>query len=175
MKTLLTFVLVLALAPAYALSAQKGEQGGGKQRANQGRVPPAPTARGNPRAAPMPERGPAGRINNTPHVNNNRWYGHAAPSDPRLRLAHPFEHGRFQRYGPSYRYNIVRIDMGRRFFWFPGGFYFQIAAWDWPLCTDWCWTCPAIYVVYLDPDHPGWYLLYNMQTGVYVHVLYMGM
>jgi len=146
----------------------------GQPRANQGRIP-APPPRREPHAKPEPERKPYGRVNNTPHVNNDRWYGHDKPNDKRFVLAHPFEHGHFEHFGPSYRYNIVRIDPNLHRFWLPGGFFFDIAAWDWDVAADWCWTCNADdFVVYEDPDHPGWYLLYNLQTGAYVHVQYMG-
>lgn len=68
----------------------------------------------------------------------------------------------------------LRDDGDHHRFWFPGGFYFQVADWDWPVCADWCWDCGDDFVVYEDPDHTGWYLLYNIHTGVYVHVSYMG-
>jgi len=54
------------------------------------------------------------------------------------------------------------------------GFYFEVAPWDWPICADWCWDCGDDFVVYEDPDHTGWYMLYNVHTGVYVHITYMG-
>lgn len=43
-----------------------------------------------------------------------------------------------------------------------------------PLCADWCRTCGDDFVVYEDQDHIGWYLLYNIHTGLFVHVQYMG-
>jgi hypothetical protein len=52
--------------------------------------------------------------------------------------------------------------------------YFQVADWDWPICADWCWDCGDDFVVYEDPDHMGWYMLYNVHTGAYVHVSYLG-
>ncbi|MFZ0819326.1 MAG: hypothetical protein WAM91_04605 [Candidatus Acidiferrales bacterium] len=117
---------------------------------------------------------PSGHTNDTPHVNHNTFYGHEAPNDARFHLDHPFEHGHFAHFGPSYRYRVTRFDAGLHRFWFTGGFYFQVADWDWTLCADWCWTCGDDFVVYEDPDHPGWYLLYNVHTGVYVHCQYMG-
>jgi len=143
-------------------------------RANQGRIP-APPPKREPSAKPETERREGGRVNNTPHVANDHWYGHDKPNDKRYVMAHPFEHGHFEHFGPSYRYNVVRIDPNLHRFWLPGGFFFDIAAWDWALAADWCWTCGDDFVVYEDPDHPGWYLLYNLQTGAYVHVQYMGM
>ena len=137
-------------------------------------APPPPRPRSAPYTAPQVEHHPDGTVDRTPHFRDGHWYGHDLPNDPRYRLQHPFDHGRFSHFGPTWQYKIVRIDRIRRFFWLPGGFYFQIAPWDWPWCDDWCWDCGDDFVVYLDPDHPGWYLLYNLRTGVYVHVLYMG-
>ena len=89
-------------------------------------------------------------------------------------MDHGFPHGRFERFGPGYRYNIVRIDHDHHRFWLPGGFFFEVAAWDWPICADRCWDCGDDYVTYEDPDHIGWYLLYNVQTRAYVPVTYLG-
>jgi len=143
-------------------------------RANQGHVPPPPAHRDNPHSKPEVEKHTNGKVNQTQHVNNDHWYGHDRPDDKRYHVDHPFEHGRFEHFGSDYRYRIVRIDRDRHWFWFPGGFYFMVAAWDWPICMDWCWDCDDDFVVYEDPDHIGWYLLYNVHTGVYVHVMYMG-
>jgi len=113
-------------------------------------------------------------MDTTSHVSNDRWYGHDRPDDKRCHMDHGFPHGRFERFGPGYRYNIVRIDHDHHRFWLPGGFFFEVAAWDWSICADWCWDCGDDYVIYEDPDHIGWYLLYNAQTGAYVHVTYLG-
>ena len=186
MKTRLVFPLGLALLLAFPALAQPGQERGKERgqergqergpnppRANQGRIPEAPQRR-EAHAKPEPERHPTGHINTTPHVNNDHWYGHASPKDKRFHLDHPFEHGRFEHFGPSYRYRIERFDRDHHRFWLPGGFYFQVADWDWPICADWCWDCADDFVVYEDSDHEGWYTLYNVHTGVYVHVTYMG-
>jgi len=188
MKTRLAFAMALVLVFALPALAQRAgeaqrpsepraaepQRPAEPPRANQGHVP-APPAQREAHAKPETERKPGGRVNNTPHVSNDHWYGHDKPNDKRFHLDRPFEHGRFEHFGASYRYRIARIDPNLHRFWLPDGFFFDIAAWDWDLAADWCWTCDADdFVIYEDPDHPGWYLLYNLQTGAYVHVLYMG-
>ena len=144
-------------------------------RANQGRIPPAPPkTRVQQHYKREEEHRINGSVDHTPHVNNDRWYGHDDPADKRYHEDRPFEHGHFAHVGPTYRYNVLRIDRDHHHIWLPGGFYFEIASWDWPLVADWCWDCGDDFVIYDDPDHVGWYLLYDIHTGVYVHVVYMG-
>ena len=151
------------------------EHGPNAPRANHGRVPDPPQRRASRSAPPEQDRRQAGHVNNLPHVNNNTWYGHDKPNDKRYHVDHPFEHGHFEHFGQSYRYKVERFDADRHIFWFPGGGSFQIASWDWAVAADWCWNCDSDdFVVYEDPDHDGWYLLYNIHTGGYVHVMYMG-
>ena len=69
---------------------------------------------------------------------------------------------------------MVRVDSDLHRLWLPGGFVFEIAAFEWALAADWCWTCGDDFVIYDDPDHPGWYLLYDVHTGLYVHAQYLG-
>ena len=143
-------------------------------RANQGRIPPAPPKANAQNFGREEEHRQNGSVDHAPHVSNDHWYGHDAPNDKRFHIDHPFSHSRFEHFGPSYRYSVTRIDHDHHRFWFPGGFYFQIADWDWPLAADWCSDCGDDFVLYEDPDHVGWYLLYNIHTGVYVHVTYLG-
>jgi len=134
-------------------------------------APRAPQRRERPDAPPESERGRGG---NLPHVNRGHWYGHPAPNDQRFHQDRPFEHGRFTLGAPSHRYSVRRIDRDARRLWLPGGFGFEIALWDWPIVAPWCWDCGVDFVIYDDPDHDGWYLLYNLSTHQYVHVQYLG-
>jgi hypothetical protein len=173
------FFAVMSIgAPAQA--QRPGEHPGGGERhddvhANHGHIP-APPAQRDVHAKPEIDRRPGGRVNSIPHVHEDHWYGHDRPSDKRYVIAHPYPHGRFEHFGPSYRYHVDRFDLGAHRFWFAGGFSFEIASWDWELASSWCWDCPGDnFVVYDDPDHAGWYLVYNAQTGVYVHAEYLGL
>ena len=176
-------ILILAAAflvasPASAQKSDRTPQRGGRTaqtrpRANQGRVPKAPPARSNPVEQRQTEHLPTGHVNDMPHVNHDQWFGHEQPNDARFHMDHPFSHGRFTHFGPTFRYPVVRIDANLHRFWFRNG-SFEVASWDWPLCAEWCWDCGEDFVVYDDPDHPGWNLLYNVHTGVYVHVQNMG-
>ncbi len=185
MNTTLNILIGLTFLAAPALHAQRPSeppqhpqesqgQPHSQPRANQGRIPPPPQARHEQSVRPEGEPREQGRVDTTPHVSNDHWYGHDRPDDQRYHVDHAFPHGRFERFGAGYRYNIVRVDRDHHRFWLPGGFFFEVAAWDWPIAADWCWDCGDDYVIYEDPDHIGWYLLYNAQTGAYVHVIYEG-
>lgn len=150
------------------------EQHQNPPRANNGKIPKAPEPRKDTHAERETEHDKGGHVNDSLHVKNDHWYGHEAPDDKRFHVDHPYEHGHFEHFGPSYRYRVLRVDPDHHRFWFPGGFFFEVADWDWHECADWCWTCGDDFVVYEDPDHPGWYLVYNVHTGVYVHAQYLG-
>jgi len=110
---------------------------------------------------------------NVPHVDKKVWVGHdTGPSDNRYHMERPFEHGRFTGgIGRSHRWHLAGGGPSR--FWF-NGWYWNVAMADMAFCDGWLWDSDDI-VIYDDPDHPGWYLAYNVRLGTYVHVQYLGM
>ena len=139
------------------------------------RTPPAPPKQ------PQPQQGEQRRTYQdaqghppAPHVHaeNDRWIGHdTGRNDVHYHLDHPWEHGRFTgAIGPQH---IWRLHGGNRNRFDAGGFFFQAAPYDYDACADWLWDSDDI-VIYLDPDHDGWYLAYNTRLGTYVHVTYLG-
>src|SRR5580704_518737 len=147
LTTLLFATILTAALPARAQRPSAPPQL--PPRANQGHIPPPP-ARGGASSGSMGERLPNGRMNESQHVNHDQWFGHDIPDDRRFHLDHPFDRGHFPHPGPDFRYNILRVDRDHHRFWFPGGFYFEVAAWDWPLLLDWCLDCGDDFVVYDD-------------------------
>ncbi len=130
-------------------------------------------ARSNPQAWSRDFRDREGHPS-YPHVHpdNGRWFEHTTGRyDPHYRLAHPWEHGRFRgEIGPRY---VRRLHGGNRERFELGGGFFEVAPYDYDYTSDWLWDNDDI-VLYADPDHPGWYLAYNVRLGTYAHVMYLG-
>src|SRR5262245_55856245 len=175
MKTRASLGLVLVLlltGPAFA--QQRGHvREESRPRANAGRIPAPPAQRSEPHATPEAEHH-GDRINAMPHVGEGRWFGHDEPGDPRYRLERPFAHGHFERFGPSHRHQVVRVDRRHHDCVVDDEFVFEIAVWDWPIWSGWCWDCGDDFVIYEDLDHDGWYLLYDVHTGGFVHAQFLG-
>jgi hypothetical protein len=128
------------------------------------------------RTAPLPVQRTADRPGHpvAPHVHtaDDRWVGHeAGPEDPNLYQDHPWQHGRFTgSLGPQH---IWRLQGGGYDRFDLGGFFFQVAPAEYGYTDDWQWDSDDI-VIYVDPDHDGWYLGYNVRLGTYVHLMYLG-
>jgi hypothetical protein len=138
---------------------------------------PRPTAPARGNLTPVTPARPTRDIPDHPeaphvHSNNGTWVGHTSGrGDPSYHLDRPWEHGRFtQPIGPQH---VWRIRGGNRDRFNLGGFYFNVAPYDYDDTSDWLWDSDDI-VLYLDPDHPGYYLAYNVRLGTYAHVIYLG-
>ena len=130
------------------------------------RAPPAQPARARHAARPDLSRPPhPSRCAARARANN--WVGHdSGRNDIHYHLDHPWEHGHFT--GRLDRARLAaRRRRGDRFA--SAAIRPPVAPYDYDYCSDWLWDNDDI-VIYDDPDHPGWYVAYNVRLGTDGHV-----
>ena len=167
--------LLVVAAPVFA--QQHEEHEGGKPPAPQHVPPPqhGPSEYHGTPHAPEQNRNYSDKPGhpNAPHVDNGKvWVGHdTGHADPQYHMDHPYEHGHFSGgFGPSHRWRLGGGGPSRFGF---NGWYWSVAPWELGYVNGWLWDSDDV-IIYDDPDHPGWYLAYNVRLGTYVHVQYLG-
>ena len=168
----IAFATLLVLAvPAFS-QHHEGGGGGGQHQAIPSRGP-APTHAAAPQAS-QPNRNYSDKAGhpNVPHVDGNKWVGHdTGRNDANYHMDQTYARGRFNGgIGREHMWHLGGGGPSR--FWF-NGWYWDVAAADMAYCDAWLWNSDDI-VIYEDPDHPGWYIAYNVRLGTYVHVEYLG-
>jgi hypothetical protein len=172
------FLSLLAVSTMLVVPVLAQDQAGTQSKSRAGS--PSVSSEHIPAHGPAEYRPPATRAPEgaasapaAPHVDaNDQWVGHnSGPADTHLHLDIPWEHGHFTGgFGPSHAFQMQGGSPER--FWFNASF-FNVAPYEYQFIDNWRWDSDSI-VIYEDPDHPGWYLAYNVRLKTYVHVMYLG-
>ena len=118
-------------------------------------------------------RNDRGYSNGRVYGNNDRVYRNdrVYSNSPSYRLGYGFHGGFSHDYiGPRH---VWRLEGGNRDRFFFRGFYFRVAAYDYPAADGWYWDRDNV-IIYDDPDNAGCYLAFNTRLGTYIHVTFEG-